>query len=235
MSIKESGSLLTKREHSLLEKHYSKGQSSYGSIKNLVRTSGLSTAKVKAFLHSKDSYTRYYPTNSKFTRLNVNARFINDIWCADLAFVDKLSKENNNVKYLLVVVDVASRFVRVQPMKNKYASTTIEAFKKFKIFPRRLWVDKGTEFAGTFKTFCANKRIHIYHTNSETKAAFAERAIRSLKRILYRYMDEKQTYVYLPKLQQFVNTMNNRINRSIKKKLKDFKNSDIIFLFLKSL
>ena len=48
----------------------------------------------------------------------------------DLAFVDKLASRNNGVKYLLVAVDVFSRFVRVQTMKTKNAKDIKQAFKK---------------------------------------------------------------------------------------------------------
>ena len=44
--------------------------------------------------------------------------------------MDKLSEFNNGVKYLLICVDVFSRFVRVQPMKSKYSTDAVAAFKK---------------------------------------------------------------------------------------------------------
>ena len=43
----------------------------------------------------------------------------------------------------------------------------------------------------------------------ETKAAFAERTIRSLKNILYRYMEDNG-YKYIDKLTQFVTTLDSR-------------------------
>ena len=49
---------------------------------------------------------------------------------------------------------------------------------------------------------------------SETKAAFAERTIRSLKNNLYRYMEDFG-YKYLHKLLQFITTLNSRRNSSI--------------------
>ena len=49
---------------------------------------------------------------------------------------------------------------------------------------------------------------------SETKAAFAQRTIRSLKKILYRYMED-YGYKYIHKLSQFITTLNSRRNRSI--------------------
>ena len=80
----------------------------------------------------------------------------------DLAFVDKLARQNKGVKYLLVAVDVFSRFVRVQTMKTKYAKDTLQAFKKMisqKNTPEKLWVDKGTEYGGIFKNFCKEKTL----------------------------------------------------------------------------
>ena len=65
----------------------------------------------------------------------------------DLAFGDKLASQNNGVKYLLVAVDIFSRFVRVQTMKTKYAKNTSQAFRKKnsrKNTPEKLWIDKGT-------------------------------------------------------------------------------------------
>ena len=50
-----------------------------------------------------------------------------------------------------------------------------------RIDPGKICVDKGTEFAGEFKKLCKAEGIQIYSTMSETKAAFAERTIRSLK------------------------------------------------------
>ena len=76
--------------------------------------------------------------------------------------MDKLASQNKGVKYLLVAVDVFLRFVRVQTMKTKYAKDTFQAFKKFftrKNTPEKLWVDKGTEYGGTFKKFCKDKTL----------------------------------------------------------------------------
>ena len=62
--------------------------------------------------------------------------------------------------------------------------------------------------------FCKEKNIEDYSTMSETKAAFAERAIQSLKHIIYRYIEDHGEK-FIHKLPQFVFTMNCRIKRSI--------------------
>ena len=93
--------------------------------------------------------------------------------------------------------------------------------------PEKLWVDKGTEYGGIFKKFCKEKSIEVYSTMSETKAAFAERAIQSLKHIIYRYIEDHGEK-FINKLLQFVSTMNCRINRSIEKSPRDVKNTDFL-------
>ena len=79
--------------------------------------------------------------------------------------------------------------------------------------PEKVWTDKRSDFKGDFKTFCEKKGIHLYTTESETKSAFAERNIRSLKNIIYKSLEQKWTWTYIEDLPQFVNTRNSRVNR----------------------
>ena len=112
------------------------------------------------------------------------ARFRNEIWSMDLAYVDKLAKDNNGVKYLLVRQDLFYRTVNAKGMKTKDSQETVKALSSMitkRNRPKKIWVDKGTEFAGAFKKFWAADGIQVYPTMSETKAAFAERTKRSLK------------------------------------------------------
>ena len=95
-----------------------------------------------------------------------------------------------------------------------------------RIEPKK-WVDKGTEFAGKFKKLCEAEWLQIYCRMSATKAAFAERTIRSLKNILYRYMEDN-VYKYIHKLTQFVTTINSGRDCSIDLIPKIVKNSDFL-------
>ena len=126
---------------------------------------------------------------------------INKIWSLDLAYVDKLAKYNRGVQYLLVAVNCLSRYLRVEPLKTKYAKETTKAFKKMikTKQPKKFWVDKGTEFKGEFEKLCTKQEIIKYNTHSEKKSAFAERNIRSLKSIIYKYLEFEWTYSYIEK------------------------------------
>ena len=208
-------------------------------MNNLVKLSGLPRVKVSQFLLSKPPYTKFKNRRRKVPRLQVKARFINDIWCTELPQVDKLSW-NSKTKLLMVSVDVFSRFVRVQPMRNKNAETTRAAFIRMCSdqgnnlkFPKKMWVDRGNEFFGDFRDLCQDVGIHIYHTFSETKACFAERAIRSLKSLIYKYLEERKTDCYLPKLQNFMRTLNTRVNRSTGLPPEKVQNGDFMTIFNK--
>ena len=65
---------------------------------------------------------------------------------------------------------------------------------------------------------------------SETKAAFAERTIRSLKNILYRYLEDFG-YKYIHKLPHFITTLNFRRNSSIDMRPNTVKNCDFMSIF----
>ena len=62
---------------------------------------------------------------------------------------------------------------------------------------------------------------------SETKASLAERTIRSLKNIPYRYMED-YAYKYIHKLPQFIATLNSRKNGSIDMRPNTVKNCDFM-------
>ena len=107
------------------------------------------------------------------------ARFKNEIWCMDLAYVDKLAKDNNGVKYLLFRQDLFDRSADANGMKTKDSEETVRAFLTMitKKSLEKLWVDNGTESFREFKKLCKAEGKQIYSTMSETQAAFAERTI----------------------------------------------------------
>ena len=113
--------------------------------------------------------------------------------------------------------------------KQKTQSKQSRHFQKWlpKNRPKKSGVGQGTEFAGEFKNFCSAEGIEVYSTMSETKAAFAERTIRSLKNILCRYMED-YGYKFIHKSPEFIATMNSRNNRSIDMKPNHVKNSDFM-------
>ena len=147
-----------------------------------------------------------------------------------LAYVNKKAKDNKGVKYLLIRQDLLDRTVDAKVMKTKDSKETVRAFLTMiteKNRPKDVWVDKGTEFAGEFKELCKAEGKQIYSTMSWSKAAFAERTKRSLKKKLYCYMEDNR-YKYIHKLTLFVTTLNYRTYCSIDLIPKSAKISDIL-------
>ena len=139
-------------------------------------------------------------------------------------------QKKNGVKYLLVRQDLFDRTVNAKGMKTKDSQEAMKAFSSMitkRNRPKKIWVDKGTEFAGAFKKFWAAEGIQVYSTMSETKAAFAERTKRSLKNILYWYMED-YGYKYIHKLPQFITLLNSRRNSSVDLRPNTVKSSDFM-------
>ena len=106
------------------------GSAAFGSIANLKKASGFTRGKTVRYLQSKAPYTKCRQFRKSFPRLKAVLFRINEIWSVDVAYLDKVAQHNNGVKYLLVAVDVSSRYLRVQPMKSLYAKDAAKAFKK---------------------------------------------------------------------------------------------------------
>ena len=127
LNIEEAG-FLSKYEPQKLQTLYTKGAAAYGSVRNLAKASRLPVSKVRQFLHSKASDTKFILQTWKLKRLRAFARFKYEIWCMDLAYVDTLEKENNGVKYSLVRQDLFDRTVNATGMKTKDSQETVKAF-----------------------------------------------------------------------------------------------------------
>ena len=123
----EAGSF-SKSERQKLQRLYIQGGAAHVSVRILKKASNLSVSKVRQFLHSKASYTLFALATRKFKRMKAFARFKNEIWCLDMAYIDKLARDKNGVKYLLVHPDLFDRTVDAKGMKTKDSKETVRAF-----------------------------------------------------------------------------------------------------------
>ena len=68
------------------------------------------------------------PVTKKSKRRKVYARFKDNIWVVDLAEMESLSSKNKNVKYLLRVIDVFTKYAGIKHLKDKKDKTVLNAF-----------------------------------------------------------------------------------------------------------
>ena len=154
------------------------------------------------------------PVKRKFKKRRVMVNGIDKIWAADLADMKVLSKDNDGVNFLLLVIDTFSKYGWIVPLKNKKGKTVAEALKN--IFeerkPEKLWTDKGTEFYNKD----VKKLIEIYSTENEEKSSIVERWIRTMKEKMWKYFTDNNTYNYMNVLPDLVKDYNNTVHSSIK-------------------
>ena len=118
----------SKSKRQMLQRMYTQGGAAYGSVRNLVKTSNPPASKVRQSLPSKNSYTKFTLATRKFRKMKTFARLKCKFLCMDLVYVDKLAKDNNGVKYLLVRQDLFDRTVEAKRLKTKDATESVRTF-----------------------------------------------------------------------------------------------------------
>ena len=82
------------------------------------------------WLSKQDVYTSHHPILHHFARRRVIPRGINDVWDVDLMDMSNLAKHNDGVTFIGIFIDIFSRYLYVEPMKNKSTKETLEAIKR---------------------------------------------------------------------------------------------------------
>ena len=82
--------------------------------------------------------------NSKKSK--VCSSFRDNIWGADLADMQSLSKYNKGSKFLLCAIGLFGKYALVVPLKDKKGTSIVNAFQKIisKRKPNKIWVDQGS-------------------------------------------------------------------------------------------
>ena len=165
---------------------------------------------------SKELHKR---VRKNFPKRYVFVRNVDDIFGADLVDMKALSKENDDYKYILMVIDIFSKFGWALPLKVKTGAVVKEAleqiFKEAK--PKKLWCDRGTEFYNqVVKTMLKKKKITLYSTENFEKCSVVERWNLTIKSQLWRYFTANHSHRYVDDLQALIDKYNNTKHRSIK-------------------
>ena len=154
------------------------------------------------------------PVRRTFKKRRVYVKGLDEIWAADLIEMRPFAKYNKGVNYLLVVIDLFSKYAWLTPLKNKKGESVANAlqdiFKTRK--PKKMWVDDGKEF------WNKNVRslVELYSTKNEEKSCVVERLNRTLKGTMWKYFSANNTYKYIDILQTFADKYNNEFHESIK-------------------
>lgn len=173
-----------------------------------------------------ESYYLNRKVQRHFQRGRVMVSGIDDQWEADLADFQKYSKENEDFKYLLFVIDVFSRFLWVEPLKDKTSNEIVSAFDSILFethrHPKRLRTDAATDFTSSgFQKLMRMENINHFVTHSEKQANYVERVIQTMKKKIFRYMVAQNKEKYINVLEDMVNAYNNTWHSGIQERPAD--------------
>ena len=146
---------------------------------------------------------------------------VDAIWAADLVDMQSFSRTNKGYKYILMIIDVFSKYGWAVPLRTKTGAEVTRAFaelwKHHQKPPQKLWTDKGKEFYNKpMKDLLKKHHVHIYSTENEEKSSVVERWNRTIKRIMWKYFTANNTNKYIKVLPDIVHKYNNTYHRSIK-------------------
>ena len=167
-------------------------------------------------------YTSHHPIIHCFARRRVVTRGLNDVWDVELIDMSNLAKYNDGVHFIAIFIDIFSRYLYMEPMKNKTTKETLTAIKnvfcKRRLQPETFRSDAGKEFIGRdVKEYLADCEIYQQVTRNEKKANYAERVIQTLKKKIYKYLYYHKTHKYIDVLQELVEEYNESYHSGIKR------------------
>ena len=145
------------------------------------------------------------PVIREFKKRKVYSSFRDNIWGADLADMQSLSRYNKGIKYLLCAIDLFSKYAQVVSLTDKKRTSIVNAFQKIISKGRKtnkIWTDQGSEFYNqSFKDFLKMNNIEMYSTYNEGKSVVVvvvvvERFFRTLKNKIFKHMTTISKNIY---------------------------------------
>ena len=162
------------------------------------------------------------PPKKNYATNKTDVYHINDIWSFDiLDLKDYVPKNNTGFRFVLVIVNIFSKFGWTIALKNKKS----QAIKDFcenvlinsKRKPKLIESDCGKEFFNNvFQYFLNKNNIKLYSRNSSYGAVFAERFNRTIRDLLKKIVFEQGDGKWADILSTITKQYNNRIHLSTK-------------------
>jgi len=135
------------------------------------------------------------------------------LWEADIVDLRAIRNYNDNYGYLLVVIDVLSKFAWVEKLRDKTTASVAKALAHILSCSngRRPIIGTATQL------FLKNANIGFrVARNPDVKAAVVERFNRTLKERIWRYFTYTRNKRYIDVLQNIVDAYNRSYHSTIK-------------------
>lgn len=162
----------------------------------------------------------YKPARINYPRRHVMQRGIKDTFQIDLVDMIKFKSDNNGHQYILMCIDIFSKYLYARPLHKKSAKEVTEAMETIiqesKHPPKNIHSDQGKEFLNSlFKKLMEKYNINFYYTHSEMKASIVERVNRTIKTKLVKGFDLNNSFNWTNILPSIIKQYNNTKHRTI--------------------
>ena len=183
------------------------------------KDSSITVRAVKDYLQGNLSYLLHKRVRRKFERRSLLCLYPHESWAIDLIFYTSDQKSNDNKAFCLNVIDTFSHLAFGRVLKNKTAAETLSKFKEVlaqaNVKPKHLFLDKGTEFFGSFAAYCNDNDIKRVFSSTPLKAFPAENYNNTVKVIIERLLEFQRNRRWTSVLQQAVKIYNHTPQASL--------------------
>lgn len=192
----------------------------YSTPNRVAKYFNIKPEKAKQILEHMEGYTlhREYKQPKYYNPYYVHGR--REQVQGDLIDIAAISRENDGTKFLLVLIDIFTKFLWVYPLKNKGGAAMKAAVTNWLDTidrrPKVLMTDKGTEFTcRPVQQLLRGRGVEWQAAIGTLKASIAERVNKSLQVIIYKYLTQNETVRYIDVLASLVETYNKRGHRTL--------------------
>ena len=184
------------------------------------RNNKVTVRVVTEWLNRQRVYTLHKPVRHAVKRSATTGVALNSHIQIDIADLRRLKYHNSWYSNIIVSICVVSRQARCEALKSKRPQEVLPALQRmFGSYENTVWVvaaDKGTEFLADVKKWLESVGVSVVQIEkSPHHASMAERFIRTLKLMLYRYMTYTGKKRWVDILPDVVAAYNSRVHRSI--------------------
>lgn len=229
---------ISKEKLVILDRVYNKEKNFYGRdklyhhLKVNHPDASITVKEVMTFLKSQTNYQKNLPTVQIHHFKPIISKSPLNILQVDLQ--DWSNKPSMMYKYIMIVIDVFSRYVWARAMVNKTSSSTQKAFEFIvnSIEDRKnirvVMTDDGNEFKGEFAKYL--KKLNINHVSKALPQnnGVVERSNKTIKSLIWKMMqsDEDKRKPWKEYLDDVVEKYNTSLHRVIKQTPEEAFNTD---------
>ena len=171
-----------------------------------------SRRQIAEWLKLQEINQLYTPSKGKPKDIKSSMTTPHKILAIDLVDLQKFQVKG--FKYLLNGIDMSSRFIYSQALKNKTEAEVLQAFKKIykKAQIKAIRSDNGSEFINKkFKDFLTEKKIkQIFSEAGKPQSnGMIERSNATIKELIQKSLELNEKFDWLKNLQKLIDNINN--------------------------